>query len=390
MFVDEVDINVSAGHGGRGAISFRREKFIPRGGPDGGDGGAGGSVYLVASPHHNTLVSYRFHPDFAAARGGNGEGSLRTGKSAKDIELPVPPGTVAYRIDEFGHAHQFADLVAIGDRVLAAKGGRGGRGNARFTSSTNRAPRRADSGDPGEEFKIRLRMKLLADVGIVGYPNVGKSTLIARVSAAKPKIADYPFTTLVPNLGVVALSGDRSFVMADVPGLIEGAHEGKGLGHRFLGHVERTKVLLHIVDISEASGRDPIEELEIIRRELENYVPNADTLDPDALPLAARPQVVAANRIDILADPARLEALRAHAATLGVKFHAISAVTGDGVPELLETLWPYVAHVSAERALMRGRDVVLPPPDEPYEQHASEAPGAPDVDGPDEPAEHDA
>jgi GTP-binding protein len=353
MFVDEVDINVSAGAGGRGAISFRREKFIPRGGPDGGDGGAGGSVYLIASPHHNTLVSYRFHPDFAAPRGGHGEGSLRTGKSGKDIELPVPPGTVAYRIDEFGHAHQFADLVEIGDRVLAAKGGRGGRGNAQFTSSTNRTPRRADSGEPGQELVLRLRMKLLADVGIVGYPNVGKSTLIARVSAAKPKIADYPFTTLVPNLGVVALSDDRSFVMADVPGLIEGAHEGKGLGHRFLGHVERTKVLLHVVDVSEASARDPIEDLEIIRRELEAYVPNADTLDPDALPLASRPQVVAANRIDILADPERLEALRAHAESLGLTFHAISAVTGEGVPALLETLWPYVAHVSAERALQR-------------------------------------
>jgi len=186
--------------------------------------------------------------------------------------------------------------------------------------------------------------RIAGTVAVVGYPNVGKSTLIARVSAAKPKIADYPFTTLVPNLGVVALSGDRSFVMADVPGLIEGAHEGKGLGHRFLGHVERTKVLLHIVDVSEASGRDPVEELEVIRRELEQYVPNADTLDPDALPLAARPQVVAANRIDILADPSRLEALREHAASLGLTFHAISAVTGEGVPALLETLWPYVQH----------------------------------------------
>jgi GTP-binding protein len=267
----------------------------------------------------------------------------------------VPPGTVAYRIDELGHAHQFADLIDVGDRVLAAKGGRGGRGNARFTSATNRAPRRADPGEAGEEFKLRLRMKLLADVGIVGYPNVGKSTLIARVSAAKPKIADYPFTTLVPNLGVVSLSDDRSFVMADVPGLIEGAHEGKGLGHRFLGHVERTKVLLHVVDVSEASGRDPVEDLEVIRRELEAYVPNADTLDPDALPLAARPQVVAANRIDILGEPDRLQALAAHAASLGLTFHAISAVTGEGVEALLETLWPYVAHVSAERALQRKR-----------------------------------
>jgi GTP-binding protein len=383
MFVDEVDINVSAGAGGRGAISFRREKFIPRGGPDGGDGGAGGSVYLIASPHHNTLVSYRFHPDFAAPRGGHGEGSLRTGKSGKDIELPVPPGTVAYRIDEFGHAHQFADLVEIGDRVLAAKGGRGGRGNAQFTSSTNRTPRRADSGEPGQELVLRLRMKLLADVGIVGYPNVGKSTLIARVSAAKPKIADYPFTTLVPNLGVVALSDDRSFVMADVPGLIEGAHEGKGLGHRFLGHVERTKVLLHVVDVSEASARDPIEDLAIIRRELEAYVPNADTLDPDALPLASRPQVVAANRIDILADPERLEALRAHAESLGLTFHAISAVTGEGVPALLETLWPYVAHVSAERALQRraAADAADTAEDEPT------APGREAADRAEEPAE---
>ncbi len=364
MFVDEVDINVSAGAGGRGAISFRREKFIPRGGPDGGDGGAGGSVYLVASPHHNTLVSYRFHPDFAAPRGGHGSGSHRTGKSGKDIELPVPPGTVAYRIDEFGHAHQFADLLVAGDRVLAARGGRGGRGNARFVSSTNRTPRRADPGEAGEALTIRLRMKLLADVGIVGFPNVGKSTLIARVSAARPKIADYPFTTLVPNLGVVSLSDDRSFVMADVPGLIEGAHEGRGLGHRFLGHVERTKVLLHVVDVSEASGRDPVEDLEVIRRELEQYVPNADTLDPDTLPLGSRPQVVAANRIDILEDPARLEALRTHAVSLGMTFHAISAVTGEGVGALLETLWPYVAHVSAERAAQRAATLVTPPVDE--------------------------
>lgn len=361
MFVDEVDISISAGAGGRGAISFRREKFIPRGGPDGGDGGAGGSVYLIASPHHNTLVSYRFHPDFAAPRGGHGEGALRTGKSGKDLELPVPPGTVAYRIDEFGHAHQFADLTYVGDRVMAAKGGRGGRGNARFASATNRTPRRADPGEAGEEFKVRLRLKLLADVGIVGYPNVGKSTLIARVSAARPKIADYPFTTLVPNLGVVALSDDRSFVMADVPGLIEGAHEGKGLGHRFLGHVERTKVLLHVVDVSDASGRDPAVDLDIIRRELEQYVPNADTLDPEALPLAARPQVVAANRIDILEDPGRLDAVRARAAELGMAFHAISAVTGEGVPALLETLWPYVQHVAAERALQLAARAAGPP-----------------------------
>lgn len=365
MFVDEVDINVSAGAGGRGAISFRREKFIPRGGPDGGDGGAGGSVYLVASPHHNTLIHYRFHPDFAADGGAYGQGALRTGKSGKDIDLPVPPGTVIYRIDQLGHPEQFADLLDEGDRVLAAKGGRGGRGNARFTSSTNRTPRRADPGEAGEAFKVRLRLKLLADVGLVGFPNVGKSTLIARISAARPKIADYPFTTLVPNLGVVSLSDDRSFVVADVPGLIEGAHRGKGLGHRFLGHVERTKVLLHMVDISEASSRDPVSDLDIIRGELERYTPNADTLDPDALPLAARPQVVAANRVDILGDPERLEALRTHAVALGMTFHTISAVTGEGVPALLETLWPYVARAKAATTLERLRPADAPPEPEP-------------------------
>ena len=342
MFVDEVDITVAAGAGGRGAISFRREKFIPRGGPDGGDGGAGGSIHLVASPHHNTLVNYRFHPAFAAPRGGHGEGSLRTGKSGKDLELAVPPGTVVYRVGEDGSMVQVADLLDIGDRALVAQGGRGGRGNARFTSSVNRAPRRADPGEPGEACGLRLRLKLMADVGLIGFPNVGKSTLIARVSAARPKIADYPFTTLVPNLGVVSLSGDRSFVMADVPGLIEGAHEGKGLGHRFLGHVERTALLLHLVDVSEASLRDPVDDLDIIRRELANYTPNAETIDPDDLPLATRPQMVLATRIDITDDAGRIEAVRARALDLGLPFHAISAVTGVGIDELLEALWPHV------------------------------------------------
>ncbi len=342
MFVDEVDITVAAGAGGRGAISFRREKFIPRGGPDGGDGGAGGSVYLVASPHHNSLVNYRFHPAFAAPRGGHGEGSLRTGKSGKDLELAVPPGTVIYRVGEDGSMVQVADLLDIGDRALVAQGGRGGRGNARFTSSVNRAPRRADPGEPGEASALRLRLKLMADVGLIGFPNVGKSTLIARVSAARPKIADYPFTTLVPNLGVVSLSGDRSFVMADVPGLIEGAHEGKGLGHRFLGHVERTALLLHLVDVSEASMRDPAGDLDIIRRELANYTPNAETIAPDDLPLATRPQMVVATRIDITEDAARIEAVHARALELGLPFFAISAVTGAGVDELLEALWPHV------------------------------------------------
>jgi GTPase len=351
MFVDEVDIAVSAGAGGRGAISFRREKFIPRGGPDGGDGGAGGSVYLVASPHHNTLVSYRFHPSFAADRGGHGQGALKTGKSGKDLLLQVPPGTVVYRMGDDESVSQVADLLEPGDRVLVAQGGRGGRGNARFTSSVNQAPRRADPGEPGEAARLRLRLKLLADVGLVGFPNVGKTTLIARVSAARPKIADYPFTTLVPNLGVVSLSDDRSFVMADVPGLIEGAHEGKGLGHRFLGHVERTAILVHVVDVSDASGREPVEDLDVIRAELAHYTPNAETVDPDALALAARPQVVAASRIDIMQDATRLDALRTRAAELDLACYPISAVTGEGVAALLEALWPHVAAGRAERLL---------------------------------------
>ena len=342
MFVDEVDINVSAGAGGRGAISFRREKFIPRGGPDGGDGGAGGSVFLSASPHHNTLVNYRFHPDFAAPRGGHGEGSLRTGKSGKDLELPVPPGTVAYRLDEFGHAHQFADLMLVGDRVLAAKGGRGGRGNARFASATNRAPRRADPGEAGEVFRIRLRLKLLADVGIVGYPNVGKSTLIARVSAARPKIADYPFTTLVPNLGVVRSGQAGSFVVADVPGLIEGASEGKGLGHEFLRHIERTALIMHVVDLTGGyEGRDAVEDYKTINHELEAYAPE----------LAERPQVVVANKCDMPGTSEALERLRQCAAADGHAFFAVSAVTGAGIDSLEAACAEMVSKLRAEREL---------------------------------------
>ena len=270
MFVDEVDILVEAGAGGAGCMSFRREKFVPRGGPDGGDGGKGGSVYAVASPHVNTLVSFRFNREFHAKRGGHGQGSNRTGKDSPDIELEVPIGTLIYEKagDPSEPATPIGDLVESGQRILLAQGGIGGRGNARFVSSTNRAPRRFDEGTPGETRKLQLHLKLLADVGLVGFPNAGKSTLISRISAARPKIADYPFTTLIPNLGVVSLSGNRSFVVADVPGLIEGAHEGRGLGDRFLKHLDRTKVLVHLVDVSGASGRDPIEDFETIRREL--------------------------------------------------------------------------------------------------------------------------
>jgi GTPase len=343
MFVDEVDIHVEAGHGGRGCLAFRREKFVPRGGPSGGDGGHGGSVFVLASPHTNTLINFRFHPEFSAERGGHGEGSNCTGRNGADLELAVPVGTLVY--EKTTHPSQplvlLADLAEEGQRVLVARGGRGGMGNARFATSTNRAPRKVQPGEDGEIKDLRLEMKLLADVGLVGFPNAGKSTLIARISAARPKIADYPFTTLTPNLGVVRMSGDRSFVVADVPGLIEGAHRGQGLGHQFLRHLERTKVLVHLVDVSGASGRDPVEDLEIVRRELTLFQPG----------FAARPQLVAANKMDAL-DPVneadRVQDLEKRASQLGLPFFRISGVTGAGVPELLEAIWPHLANQHAD------------------------------------------
>src|SRR5678810_267167 len=268
MFVDEVDILVTAGAGGNGCLSFRREKYVPRGGPDGGDGGNGGSVYVTAIATKNTLVDFRYHPDFKARRGQHGKGSNQTGQTAEDLEITVPIGTLVFESDG-DERRLLADLAEEGQRVLIARGGRGGRGNAQFVSSTNRAPRRTEPGGSGEHKKLRLELKLLADVGLVGFPNAGKSTLISRISAARPKIADYPFTTLTPNLGVVRLSDDRSFVVADVPGLIEGAHRGQGLGHQFLRHLERTKVLVHLVDVSSETGREPIDDLELLANGLE-------------------------------------------------------------------------------------------------------------------------
>jgi GTP-binding protein len=336
MFVDEVEIQVSAGDGGRGCLSFRREKFVPRGGPDGGDGGDGGSVFLVASPHLNTLVNFRFHPEFHADRGRHGEGANRTGADGRDLEIEVPIGTIVYEADEGdGSWRAVADLAHEGDRVAIARGGRGGMGNARFASATNRAPRKTQPGLPGEHKRLRLHLKLLADVGLVGFPNAGKSTLIARVSAARPKIADYPFTTLTPNLGVVRLSDDRSFVIADVPGLIEGAHEGHGLGHRFLKHLERTRVLIHVVDVSGASGRDPASDLDVLRRELELF---------DAT-LAAKPQIVAANKIDAVTSDEQWRSLEARAAELALPVFRISGVTGAGISPLLEAAWRHLADI---------------------------------------------
>jgi GTPase len=354
VFVDEVDIHVAAGHGGRGAMAFRREKFVPRGGPSGGDGGPGGSVYLVANANLNTLLNYRFQKIFSAGRGGHGEGSNRTGKNGADIELQVPTGTVVYERKDDGEYVQVADLTEDGERVMLAKGGLGGHGNASFATSTNRAPRKFQPGLPGEEKDLRFHLKLLADVGLVGFPNAGKSTMIARISAARPKIAEYPFTTLVPNLGVVGLSGERSFVVADVPGLIEGAHEGHGLGHRFLSHLERTKVLVHLVDVSSLSGRDPVSDYDVIMRELELF-PGRDSSGER---LADKPILAAANKIDALDEPERLARLEEHLQRLGVPIFAVSAATGEGVDSLLEAVWREVAGSRERAAAARSIDTV--------------------------------
>jgi GTP-binding protein len=335
MFVDQVDIHVAAGDGGRGCLAFRREKRVPRGGPSGGDGGHGGSVWVVASPHTNTLINYRFHPEFAAERGEHGQGANRTGRTGGDLELAVPIGTLVSEktTDPAAPYRLLADLAEEGQRVLVARGGRGGLGNARFATSTNRAPRKVQPGEAGEIKDLRLELKLLADVGLVGFPNAGKSTLVSRVSAARPKIADYPFTTLTPQLGVVRLDADRSFVLADVPGLIEGAHRGLGLGHQFLRHLERTKVLVHVVDVSGASGRRPAEDLDTLRRELKLFRPE----------LAAKPQLVAANKIDAMGDEEGVAKLSARAAELRLPFFRISAVTGEGIDRLLDAAWHRLA-----------------------------------------------
>ena len=341
MFVDEVDIHVQAGNGGSGCLSFRREKFVPRGGPDGGDGGNGGSVFIVATPTKNTLVDFRFHPEFKARPGQHGQGSNCTGHTADDLEIAVPVGTLVFEKDPDGAGRRLlGDLAVEGQRVLIAKGGRGGRGNARFVSSTNRAPRRTEPGEDGEEKQLRLQLKLIADVGLIGFPNAGKSTLISRISAARPKIADYPFTTLVPNLGVVTLSDDRSFVVADVPGLIKGAHEGTGLGHQFLRHIERTKVLVHLVDVSGASGRDPVEDFTTILDELERFSPE----------VAAKPQIVAANKMDAVDDPDRVKALERRVKKQKLSFFKISAATGEGVDKLLEAAWKEIVKGAAPLA----------------------------------------
>ena len=349
MFIDRVKIRIEGGHGGNGVTAFRREKFVPRGGPSGGDGGRGGDVWVVGDASLNTLLHLRYNPLHSAGRGLHGEGSNRSGKEGADVIVRVPVGT---QVCDPQTNELLFDCDADGQRWLAAHGGRGGFGNAHFASSTNRAPRYHQEGSEGEEFELQLELKLLADVGLVGFPNAGKSTFISTVSAARPKIADYPFTTLEPHLGVVDLGDFRTFVIADIPGLIEGAHEGHGLGDRFLRHVERTKLLLHLVDMSSVSGRDPVSDYEIINRELAAYDPR----------LAERPQIVVATKIDALDEPERVESLRERAKQDERKFFAISSVTGAGVRELIGAVGREVeqqrAHL-AERVNLDADDLQL-------------------------------
>jgi GTP-binding protein len=324
MFIDEATIRVKAGDGGNGCLAFRREKFVPRGGPSGGDGGKGGDVIMESSERHNTLVHFRFNPEYKAERGRHGEGSNRTGREGVDVTLKVPVGTIVYD-EETGE--KVWDFSRPDERIVIAHGGRGGRGNARFATSTHQAPREHEEGRPGEERVFRLELKLLADVGLVGYPNVGKSTLISRISAARPKIADYPFTTLEPNLGVVAV-GDKkneiSFVVADIPGLIEGAHEGAGLGTQFLRHIERTRLLVHLVDVSDASGRpDVVKDVEVILGELDSFGAH----------LANKPMLMVASKIDA-ANKDRLSKLKQYCKKKKLELFPISAVTGKGLDEL--------------------------------------------------------
>jgi len=324
MFIDEAKIRVKAGDGGNGCVAFRREKYVPRGGPSGGDGGRGGDVVMEASERHNTLVHFRFNPEYNAERGRHGEGSNRTGRDGQDVILKVPVGTIVY--DEVT-GEKIHDFSSVDDRMIIARGGRGGRGNAQFATSTHQAPREHEPGRPGEEHTFRLELKLLADVGLVGYPNVGKSTLISRISAARPKIADYPFTTLEPNLGVVAVGQppeERSFVVADIPGLIEGAHTGSGLGTQFLRHIERTRLLVHLVDVSDASGRpNPVQDVKVIMNELESF----------GAGLEMKPMIMMATKIDV-ANKDKLAKLKRYCKKEGLDLFSVSAVTGKGIDEL--------------------------------------------------------
>ena len=320
-FVDEVKIYVKAGDGGKGCCSFRREKFVPRGGPDGGNGGTGGNVKLIASKDVSTLLDLYYKKVYKAQRGKHGKGNNQTGKNGNDLNVRVPLGSIITDLDT---QVVIGDLTKENDVLVVAKGGKGGRGNARFASSVNQAPHYSEDGKPGDERWLLLELKLLADVGIIGFPNVGKSTLISRITAVKPKIEDYPFTTLIPNIGVVSISDDKSFVVADIPGLIEGAHKGSGLGIRFLKHVERTKLLVHVIDISDFVNRDPVNDLAVINKELSLFSEE----------LASKPQIVTINKLDLYDVRKKIPSTIERFRQLGIEVQTISSVTGEGVDKL--------------------------------------------------------
>jgi len=359
MFIDRAKIRVQGGDGGNGVTAFRREKFVPRGGPSGGDGGDGGSVYMESTEGLNTLLHLRYHPEYHAGRGRHGEGSRRHGQNGDDVLIQVPVGSLV--IDE-QTGETVHDFTRPNERVVIARGGRGGRGNAQFATSTNRAPRYHQDGRSGEERWLVIELKLIADVGLVGLPNAGKSTFISRVSAARPKIADYPFTTLEPHLGVVDLGEFKTCVVADIPGLIEGAHEGAGLGDRFLRHVERTKLLLHLVDVSSASV-EPIDAYRTILHELEAYSPA----------VATKPQIVVATKLDALDEPERLEQFRAFCRGHDLEFYAVSSASGTGIQELLYAVKRRLEEAAAgETAHLENLPEPLPIP--PAESAGDDAP----------------
>jgi GTP-binding protein len=328
-FIDEAKIYIKAGDGGRGCVSFRREKYVPRGGPNGGDGGNGGDIIMVARRNMSSLLDHRYQQHYRAKRGEHGRGKDQHGKNSEHLLIPVPMGTI---VKDFETGEFLGDLTDDNQEMIVAKAGSGGKGNARFVSSTNQAPKIAEPGGEGEEKTLKLELKLLADVGIVGFPNAGKSTLISTISAARPKIADYPFTTLVPNLGVVSYGDGATFVLADIPGLIEGAHEGAGLGIQFLRHIERTKILIHLLDLSPITQRDPIEDYETMNRELKAYSEE----------LSKKPQILALNKIDITEVREDIGKIEKHFSKSGVKTFPISSATGEGTKELV---WEVVRHL---------------------------------------------
>ena len=323
MFIDEAEIFVKAGDGGNGCISFRREKYVPKGGPDGGDGGDGGSVVIIADKNLHTLLDFKYKKHFKAEKGAHGEGKNKTGKSGDNLVIRVPCGTMIYEKDK-----TLADLVKTGQEVIVVEGGKGGRGNARFATSTRQAPRIAEKGKPGEEKTLKLELKLIADIGLIGCQNAGKSTLLSKISAARPKIAEYPFTTLSPNLGVVKLPSGDGLVAADIPGLLEGAHLGTGLGDKFLRHIERTKLLVHVIDTAAVDGRDPIQDFITVNQELKSYSED----------LSRRPQVVTLNKMDLPSARQNLKRVREYLEKEGFEVYPISGVTGEGIKELIDEL----------------------------------------------------